>query len=1424
MARHLLIAIATSKYPNLKPDDGRPQLAQVLASVVDLFTSTLGRYQRELPGIAENPPSNVLRSDLDDWFGDSTRDATDWVVVYYTGHAEVVGNEFLYLLTSDFKPNKFVASAFSLGQFAELVLAGREDGSPRPVRNLLLIVDTCFAGKGTAELTSKLSAVFRKNSAGSFYLLGAALPRQEAQAGALAKALIQAIGELSKRYVMQEWLYFDQVVPAINQLLEKSGVQRAVLSALDASSEEPKFFPNPSFVPTDRAAVPADEAARAISDQEFRDHWGPRSRGVELDSDPGSYFSGRNAVLEKLGAFLSGRTDNAMRIVTGRPGAGKSAILSRLVTMSRPGYASDLAAELAPIDLAVHAKGKSAHDVTARVAKVLDVEPKMEAILESLRRSSRPLRIVVDALDESMQPAEIASQLLRPLNSIDSVRLLVGTRANQLAALGGGEVIDIDEPKYAKKTDIAEYVKARLLRSGEPGRSTPYTGKAAVAERVATMVAENAYPNFLVARLTVEDLLSRKIAANPSSPKEMAFPTRVPAAFETYLSRFGEKEEAVRDLLLPLAYAEGQGLPWDNIWAPLASSLSRRKYADEDVRWLLANAGAFVLESSEGGRSVYRLYHQALADYLRSGKRTISIHRTFVKVLTDTVPPRPEGDGPSWLLANRYVRSHLATHAVAPGSLASLVVDPLYLLAADARRLLSSIWLRWNDVPRDVVAVYRQAASNIRGDSPAVSASHLELIARKRRLADFADRTARLPLSQPFRTPWARWIPQASSHSFGKGESQIHSLAVAEWEPSRMVALVGRMDGAVEVWDIASAERLVRWKPDDADFARHLTVAKTPRGPLLLASWSNGRFGVYDPMTGDTVLKQDVGKKGPDDVTAMCLVERNGEEVCVTAHRSMKLVVRSLRTLQPIVEREDAGLLYRLRSLRRGDRTVLFSAGDNYPCDFDEPKSADSGPPSLDPSILRLWSVDDLSLLWRDVRDRVEILDGIEQGVLFGRRTIVAFRATASTEIWDVENPRLLFKDSRFDSYDWLYEFKGDALLLSAGYGRLRVQRLDRTGTGDTFSLVPSDYGSPVNIQGYAFTGIFRLQGRPTILSASVDQVRVWDLEDLLVQAATKSAGDDADKNSLAGAEAMVAASSGELYVAALARIVALDGSTGEVLWEKNLGGKEVIVQLKLAREERWLIAGAADGVLHVLDKASRGETVRAIKVGDRLEAVECLRWRGLDIAVVTASHGRVWSARIWDLVAGAEIPTGGAYQLRHGEEDKPMAGLAVAIREPGIRIAFASKYGKVMVANYAWNPRDDYSPFEEWHIRQSSGEYVESLTIGDDAGHALLAAGSEDGLLAVWRFDDGAIVATRAHAHVTKVGALLFGELSGRKVLVSGGADGTLRFWDLKLTELLRIDFGEPISAMTWIGTDRLAVAGSAGVATFEFPKRDAR
>jgi hypothetical protein len=54
--------------------------------------------------------------------------------------------------------------------------------------------------------------------------------------------------------------------------------------------------------------------------------------------------------------------------------------------------------------------------------------------------------------------------------------------------------------------------------------------------------------------------------------------------------------------------------------------------------WVLDRAGSFVVEALERDRSVYRLYHQALADHLRRERDPFPTQRRITEALIQTVP------------------------------------------------------------------------------------------------------------------------------------------------------------------------------------------------------------------------------------------------------------------------------------------------------------------------------------------------------------------------------------------------------------------------------------------------------------------------------------------------------------------------------------------------------------------------------------------------------------------------------------------------------------------------------------------------------------------------------------------------------------------------------------------------------------------
>jgi hypothetical protein len=133
---------------------------------------------------------------------------------------------------------------------------------------------------------------------------------------------------------------------------------------------------------TDWSAEQAGELALSdwgwsmADDPQYGPHWRPRARGVAVDREGGYRFRGRRAALDKIIGWLGREhTDPTVLVVTGSPGAGKSAVLGRVITSADPRVRAELPADgvaravEGSVACAVHAKGKTALDVAKEIAR-----------------------------------------------------------------------------------------------------------------------------------------------------------------------------------------------------------------------------------------------------------------------------------------------------------------------------------------------------------------------------------------------------------------------------------------------------------------------------------------------------------------------------------------------------------------------------------------------------------------------------------------------------------------------------------------------------------------------------------------------------------------------------------------------------------------------------------------------------------------------------------------------------------------------------------------------------------------------------------------------------------------------------------------------------------------------------------------------
>ncbi|MFE5669392.1 caspase family protein [Streptomyces niveus] len=834
MSRRYFIALGSGRYRHLPEEEQLPSVSADVRATAALFASF--GYELVLPGLGEYDGAEQVRQKLSHWSEDTGLTSDDVVVVYFAGHGSVAERDRHYLLCWDSRDEDLATTGLATEDLVRILCRGN-------LRHLLLILDTCAAGAGGAEASAVAlrSIAYRNAHADStgLWFLASARRKDIAEDGAFVAALGEAVGTTTGRTGQrQQYLDLTELVKAINERFEGEGRgQRAELASGLVTGLAP-FLPNVGYEEELPPLGTDLEVQRRVVARDLTEHFGPRSRGVEFESEQGLYFSGRVRVLSELVAWLTAEVgDGRGRVVTGSPGCGKSAVLGRIVALSDGPYRSQLdLAGVAPetvvppgcVTAAVHARHKRLEEVVERLATALDVRADgAAALLQELTRRGRqgpPLIVVVDAVDEAGsdtaadagghgEPRRITRELLRPMSEIQGVRLLVGTRHELVAPLGPTFLcMDLDQSEYrAGEDDVAGYVTRVLLASEEADVRTPYRGRRELARVVARGVAEKAAGVYLYARTTARTLRSDQTAVDVGRPGwAQTLPSEIGEAFDDYLARFGPDEPRVRRMLLALAFSEGKGLPRGLVWTALSSVISGIPCTEEDVSWVLDVAEAYIAEViDDDRRSAYRLYHKALAEHLRAtaDRPPEDIQRSVVEALKSLVPESSDGR-PDWFLAVPYVRQHMATHAAAAGVLAGLVEDPGFLLASERLSLLGAFASIEGEGPRRIRGSYEQVAHRLTSDrAMGERAADLQLSARRCQADQLADRIGELGVSLPWSAQWAWWSTSGVHRLLGGHSKWVGCVAVGSLD-GRPIAVTGSSDGTALVWDLTSQRRI----------------------------------------------------------------------------------------------------------------------------------------------------------------------------------------------------------------------------------------------------------------------------------------------------------------------------------------------------------------------------------------------------------------------------------------------------------------------------------------------------------------------------------------------------------------------------------------------------------------------------------------
>ncbi|GAA2845748.1 trypsin-like peptidase domain-containing protein [Nonomuraea rubra] len=668
-------------------------------------------------------------------------------------------------------------------------------------------------------------------------------------------------------------------------------------------------------------------------------HWLPRARGCELGTDEW-HFTGRVEARRAIRDWLArpAPAGQPILLVTGGPGCGKSALLAHTLLAADPRLSATVPTPgprppAGAFDAALHLKGLTCDETAARLADALGATADEPAELLAAVSGLPPgtsFTVLVDALEEaaSAEEARRIAVLLRQVAGTGRLRVLAGVRtappdsrhARVLDAFGQRVPrIDLEAPPYLRHADVADYVVNRLRGRARPGSwDLPAIGQA---------VARRAGHNFLIAQL-VSDRLNHPAAAppHPGTPGwEEQFPESVGQAMEDYLRACAPDAELVRRLLTALAFARGDGLPVGRTWLLMATGLGHGLApAPADLHDVVQNAAHYLVEhvDPQAGQSTYRLYHDAIDDYLRERCRHPDPQRAITDALTAAVPG-PDGQR-DWSAADPYTLAHLAGHAAAAGRLDPLLDDPGYLVHALPGPLLTALPAATTAKGALAARVYRTSAYRHRAATPARRCWTLSFDAARHH-APALRRAFDTLLDTLAPRGGSRWRPYfAAGHAPQPGNLAVIGQVVgsglaAGVADGRAIALVpgpdavriwdleeqfqtgelpvdgtlsatatavGRdlaalaSDGPVDVWDLATRQRIARLEPIGGQVAQ-LAFARCDGRTLLLGAGHNGQpVRVWDLATERELGRLDEAT-GPGVATGRL----EGRAVAVTLGR-----------------------------------------------------------------------------------------------------------------------------------------------------------------------------------------------------------------------------------------------------------------------------------------------------------------------------------------------------------------------------------------------------------------------------------------------------------------------------------------------------------------------------------------------------------
>jgi len=708
--------------------------------------------------------------------------------------------------------------------------------SRKDVKQIILILDACFAADGAREaLTKSLGVAPILGSTADLWVIASARRSEKAQQMIFAPAMAEALRRCAARELSESHLDPSLVTDTAASMLKRNGIPQVPWVAAGYRAGGCQALPNPRFMPP---AAP-DWIER---------RWSAPARGVSMPDEAGWFFNGRDDVLRGLAGYLVGESgpDSRPILLTGAAGTGKTAVLGRLLTtvsaslrrrlppVARRGYMPSGDAEITALDVLGVDVGHAAMELARRLGL-----PAVGAthLAAALAGRPGPHCLIIDHVDRATNPAAMVSQLVQPLSDVVSVRLVVAARPGLAAAFLGFQPVDLHGADDDVQSAIEAYIRERLIyylgsqsesRAHELTRTVEILASACVGNYAATVAAVDTLLRQLEAGLPM------KKAAEDAQEAAYRRLDRLCRSVMTD-ARVGSASRYVDDLVACLSaacsYSPDGWLPGSR-WAGLARRVNGLSYTAEDAEACAEHALVFLrCGSAPDGGLVWRPRY----GYVPSGNDPAR-----QQVVEHLLAEVRQENGPHWHDEHPGVLAVLLGAAAEHDRFDSLLDDAELLLAApaplvtrafkashgrtDGRRRMAT----WASVP-------------VRGKAHD-RAFLLRLCAARNGL----DRLT-FGLSNQGRdaSPSVVWAIRTSS---ARRHSPVTRLALAAG-PGTLRIVTGHDNGSVTWWDGSNGRELRTWPglPDENLSVVSVTASLTTEGLVTAVATGDRRVLSWGP-------------------------------------------------------------------------------------------------------------------------------------------------------------------------------------------------------------------------------------------------------------------------------------------------------------------------------------------------------------------------------------------------------------------------------------------------------------------------------------------------------------------------------------------------------------------------------------------------